>query len=101
MEEPKDSGESKEPEGPPVISVEDRLTAENLHLKLMNLSLHEQRIVNELTDVRAQRSVLQAQLIDTRRHLGEKYNVDFGKFDIRAEDGAIVPKDSTLPGLIR
>lgn len=83
------------------LEQEDRLTAENLQLRVMNISLQEQNLVNELGSLRTQRTELQQQLLAHRDAMSKKYNIDFNEYEVRAGDGAIMPKGSTTPGHIR
>ena len=83
------------------IDKQDRLEAENLQLRVMNLSLQEQSLVVELGSLQSERATLQAQLLEHRKKMAEKYEIDFKEYEIRSNDGAIVPRGSTLPGNIR
>ena len=83
------------------IEREDLLEAENLQLRVMNLSLQEQTILEQLSQMRGERNSLQKKLLDHRDYVSQKYDIDFEKFEIRSSDGAVLPKGSTPQGLIR
>ncbi len=88
---------------PPIkyLSREDLLEAENLQLRVMNLSLQEQTILEQLTHLRGERNAVQKKLLEHREHVSKKYDIDFDKCEIRSSDGAVLPKGSTPQGLIR
>lgn len=77
------------------ISREDLLRSENLQLRLMNISLQEQRLVADISALREERGKLQQEYVALRRELEEKYGIDLSKSEIRAGDGVVVPTGST------
>ena len=76
-----------------IMEPEDRLRAENIQLKLMNLDLQEESLARQVRQLREDRSMLQKRYRDLRAELEKKYDVDLGKSEVRASDGAIVPQD--------
>lgn len=83
------------------IEKQDLLEAENLQLRVMNLSLHEQALIQDLSRMRAERTELQKKLLDHREYVAKKYDINFDECEIRSGDGAVLPTGSTPPGLIR
>lgn len=79
---------------------EDRLRAENLQLKLMNLSLQEKLLIAKLNSLQQEKSGLQEQYMQLQKELETKYEVDLNKTEIKAGDGSFVPAGSTAPGTI-
>lgn len=83
------------------LSKEDKLMIENLQLKVMNISLQEQSLIQHLGQLRSERDSVQQQLLAHRDEMSKKYGIDFTKFDVHPCDGRIVPKGSTPPSFIR
>jgi len=86
---------------PKFVSKEDLLEAENMQLRVMNIALQEQGLVQQLGQLRGDREELQRKMMEHRVEIEKKYDADFSKFEVRAGDGAIVPKGSTRPGIIQ
>ncbi len=78
------------------VTPEEVLLCENYALRVMNLSLKKQ--VQELELDKLDRLIHreQQELMLCRRKLGEKYNIDFTRYEIEAETGLIrlVDKDT-------
>lgn len=86
---------------PVQLSLEDRLIAENLHLRLMNVSMQEQNLTQEISRMRTEREELQRKLLVHRDEVAKKYGIDFEKSEIRAGDGMVVARSSTRPGFLK
>lgn len=76
----------------PIMEPGDRLRAENLQLKLMNMALQEKELMSKLEGVQAATRNLQKQYLALQRELGQKYKVDLTTSQVRSSDGAIVPR---------
>lgn len=79
----------------------DRLKAENLQLQVMNLALQERELLRTISDLRDKMNEAQGRLLAHRSEMGAKYKIDFERMEVRAGDGAILPKGSTPQGHIR
>jgi hypothetical protein len=76
----------------PIMEPGDRLRAENLQLKLMNMALQEKELRAKLESVQRATGGLQQQYLALQSELGKKYGVDLITSQVRASDGAIVPR---------
>jgi hypothetical protein len=101
LEDIQEAREAPKGQEPIFLTKEERLEAENMQLRLMNLAMQEQQLLQNISQLRKDREDMQRQMIAHRDKIGKKYNIDFSKCEVRAGDGAIVPRDSTPPGLIR
>lgn len=75
-----------------IMETEDRLRAENLQLKLMNMALKEKELLAQLELVRGTTMELQKQYLKLQIELSQKYGVDLTVAQVRSSDGAIVPR---------
>lgn len=74
------------------ISKEDRLVAENLHLRVVNLA-HEARALQEQLQQKTQQlQKLQQDIGEKRSELEVKYNIDLATHEIRESDGQVMPR---------
>jgi hypothetical protein len=76
----------------PIMEPGDRLQAENLQLKLMNMALQEKELLSKLEGVRAATINLQKLYLGMQLDLSQKYKVDLTTSQVRSSDGAIVPR---------
>lgn len=81
-----------EPGDYPIMEPGDRLRAENLQLKLMNMALQEKELLSKLESVRAATVNLQKLYLGMQKELSQKYEVDLTISQVRSSDGAIVPR---------
>lgn len=72
------------------------LTAENLSLRLMNLSHQEESCRRELAEIQSHKKMRQTELAAYRNKLSKMYNINFDKYDIEAHTGRIIPKHEPL-----
>jgi hypothetical protein len=78
--------------GPVVVSKEDRIEAENLHLRVL-LCNHEIQELHRMVQAKTlQVQGLNAQIQEKRAELEKKYGIDLNTCDIRENDGVVVPK---------
>lgn len=97
-----DNGQSEtaktatEPAPPKKMEPGDRLRAENLQLKILNLTYQEEVLESRLEMLRKDRSALQRKYVELKKQLEQKYNVNLSTSEVRPSDGAIVPT-GTLP----
>lgn len=74
------------------VTREERLEAENLSLRLMNLSHEEAYLLEQLAKIRDQKRERQNALIAFRDQLAEKYSVDWTQFELQPDTGFITKK---------
>ncbi len=79
----------------PIMRDHDRLRAENLQLKLMNMALQEKELMGQLESVQATTVGLQKKYIELQAELSQKYGVDLVTSQVRSSDGAIIPRVSS------
>jgi len=82
---------------PVFISKEDRLEAENLHLRAIMLAQKETMIQMQVLSIQKQRLEAQAALLKLQEQLAKKYGVDLNTHEVRSEDGAVIPRASSAP----
>lgn len=87
-----DDNGQEAPSGPVTIETGDRLRAENLQLKLMNLALREKNIQAELAVLRKEQSRLQTEYLQMQKDLEEKYGIDLNTSMVNSDDGTVRPK---------
>ena len=71
------------------VSAEDRLRAENLHLKVINLNHEEQLLLQQLTGKQQERAAIQQQLGALKEEIEKKYSVNLTTHEIRETDGQV------------
>lgn len=81
------------------ISREDRLEAENLHLRVLNLAHELTSLQNEINVKRGRINELQKQILARRSEIEKKYNIDLNTHEIRDEDGAVLPRGQAGVGV--
>ena len=74
------------------VAPEEVLKAENLSLRVMNLSYQEGELTRDLARTRELRLEKAHELIQYRKMLGEKYNIDFDVYEIEQHTGEIVAR---------
>jgi len=87
----KDNGQTTK-ESLPVIEELDRLKLENAELRLRNLGMQHDRLHEDLKDCRAQMTKQVQELEAFKVQLQVKYKVDLSMYQMRAGDGALIPK---------
>jgi hypothetical protein len=83
------------------MSTEDKLRAENLQLRLMNIELQEKELMGRLSRLQVEAQRVQKEYLELRQELEKKYDVDLSKSRVRSSDGAILPADSPSPTLVQ
>jgi len=87
-------------QGPIVVEEIDRLKAENLNLKMFNLTSRETILQQQIADLqsrqlpalRSERDALNEKMMELRKGLEEKYGISLQTHQIRAEDGVVIPR---------
>ena len=75
-----------------IVSREDRLESENLHLRAMNKVGEIQNLQQQIQSISRELEVLKQQISAKRKELEEKYGVNMTTHQIRETDGAVVPR---------
>lgn len=78
--------------GPIFISREDRLEAENLHLRAIMLAQKEAMAQMQVLNIQKERLEAQAALMKLQAQISKKYMVNLATHEIRSEDGLVVPR---------
>jgi len=71
------------------VDAVDRLAAENLHLRIINLNQEERLLLQQLGAKQQERTVVQQKLLELRGHIEQKYSVDLTTHEIRETDGLV------------
>lgn len=74
------------------LTKEEILEAENISLRLMNLSHQETDLRRSLGELQARKMEKQQELLAFRQKLAEKYDIDFEHYEVEASTGKIVKK---------
>lgn len=74
------------------ITREEILEAENISLRLMNLSHQEAELRRSLGELQTRKMEKQQELLAFRKNLAEKYEIDFEHYEVEATTGKIVKK---------
>lgn len=77
---------------PIFISREDRLEAENLHLRAIMLAQKEAMAQMQVLNIQKERLEAQAALMKLQAQISKKYGIDLATNEIRSEDGLVVPR---------
>jgi hypothetical protein len=75
------------------VSDLDRVKAENLHLKLMVTAYKVKDAQLQLQKYREEQQEYQTEIAQTFADLQQKYNINLTTHEIRASDGAVIPRD--------
>ena len=85
-------GGSGQAEEAKFVSREDRLEAENLHLKILNLAQQEQLLHQKVAVLQKERTDLHNKLVEMRDSLAEKYDINMQTHEVRNTDGAVIER---------
>jgi hypothetical protein len=88
-------GNGQTAEEPKFVSKEDRLEAENLHLKILSLAQQEQLLNQKVATLQKERAEFHNQLVSMRNSLADKYDINMETHEIRNVDGAVIERGST------
>lgn len=78
------------------VSREDRLEAENLHLRVMKVAYEIKDLQTQLETKRKEIEEHQKKILAIRKTLEEKYSINLTTHEVREEDGAVVPRGSGI-----
>ena len=84
----------KKDEEPVFVNKEDRLEAENIHLRVVNLAHEAQMLQAQLQDKSVQIQQLQQDILAKRLELEEKYSIDLSTHEIRETDGQVIARSN-------
>lgn len=93
-----------EPQGPVIVSELDRLKAENLNLKLLNLINRETLLQHQLTDLQSrqlpdlqrERGAINELMLAMRLDIERRYGISLTTHHIKPDDGQVIPRN---PGI--
>lgn len=96
--------EPEVPQGPVVVSEVDRLKAENLNLKLLNLinkeTILQQQIADlqnrQLPELQRERQAMNEQMAMMRVDIEQRYKINLTTHHIKPDDGTVIPRN---PGM--
>lgn len=77
------------------VSTEERLLIENLHLRAIICAQKRTQLLQAVMQCEQELVEWQTKIEASRNQLGEKYNIDFTRFEVREGDGVIVPRGHT------
>lgn len=83
---------------PIIVSELDRLKAENLNLRLLNLVNRESVLQQQLTEIQNERLLIAQQMGAMRKDMEERYGVNLSTHHIRPGDGLVIPRAPDLAG---
>lgn len=75
-----------------VVSKEDRLESEVLHLKMLNHTYAMNELIQQLHAKRKEQEELKRALLDNKARLEAKYAIDLDTYEISEQDGTVRPK---------
>jgi hypothetical protein len=74
------------------VTSEERLLIENLHLRAIICTQKRMQLLTAVMQCEQELADWQTKIEAARNQLGEKYNIDFNRFEVREGDGVIVPR---------
>jgi len=91
--------ESTPPQRMIVVSKEDRLESENLHLRALSTLRELQLIQMQVQQKTQEHHQLQAEILQKRKYLEQKYGIDMNHCQIRGNDGVVVQRTQQDGGI--
>jgi hypothetical protein len=74
------------------VTPEERLLIENLHLRAIICTQKRLQLLTAVMQCEQELADWQSKIDAARNQLGEKYNIDFNRFEVREGDGVIIPR---------
>lgn len=78
-----------------VVSREDRLHSENLHLRVLNVAHETVKLQQALEEKRATLTELQQKILSLKSDLEEKYGINLDTHEIDDSTGEVKPKGTS------